>query len=226
MTPFTFSIKTALRTCWGIFKERPWFYIGMTVILIVLSAPGQIEDGRYILLQIAGMILSLIFSYVWLSVSLAAVDAKYDLLSFRALGKHLPTFRQFILLVKVALLTALIVIGGFFLLIIPGIYFMTRFVFSQLSLVDNKGGAIAAIKDSWRLVSRDVFWTVLLTILVVVCLAIVGMVLFGIGIVIAYPVATLLLAHLYRTLTRRGTQDITVEPVTELPTELKEANIA
>ncbi len=198
----------------------------MTVILIVLSAPGQIEDGRYILLQIAGMILSLIFSYVWLSVSLAAVDAKHDLLSFRALGKHLPTFRQFILLVKVALLTALMVIGGFFLLIIPGIYFMTRFVFSQLSLVDNKGGAIAAIKDSWRLVSRDVFWTVLLTILVVVCLVIVGMVLFGIGIIVAYPLATLLLAYLYRTLTRRGTEDITVEPVTELPTELKEANIA
>ncbi len=224
MTTFTFSIKAALRTCWGLFRERPWFYMGMTLILIVLSAPGELGD-QHVLLQIFAMILSLIFSYIWLSVSLAAVDAKHDLLSFRALGKHLPTLRQFILLVEVAILTALMVLGGFILLIIPGIYFMTRLAFSQLSLIDNKGRAIAAIKDSWRLVTRDVFWTVLLTILVVVCLAIVGMLLFGIGIIVTYPVATLLLAYLYRTLTRRDGGAITIEPIAETPIEAKQADI-
>lgn len=197
----------------------------MTLILFAVNAPGEFAGDEYILLQIVAMILSLVFSYIWLSVSLAAVDAKHDLLSFRALGKHLPTLRQVILLIEVAILTTLIVIGGLFLLIIPGIYFMTRLAFSQLSLIDNKGRAVAAIKDSWRLVTRDVFWTVLLTILVAVCLVIVGMLLFGIGIIVACPLVTLLLAYLYRALTRRGTDEITVESIAQTPIEAKEADI-
>jgi hypothetical protein len=64
--------------------------MGMTLILFAVNAPGEFAGDEYILLQIVAMILSLVFSYIWLSVSLAAVDAKHDLLSFRASASICP----------------------------------------------------------------------------------------------------------------------------------------
>jgi uncharacterized membrane protein len=50
------------------------------------------------------------------------------------------------------------------------------------------------------MVSGDSFWTVLLVLLICVTGVILGTVLFGVGIIITYPVVMLLIARLYRAL--------------------------
>lgn len=60
----------------------------------------------------------------------------------------------------VLFLTALAVLGGFILLIVPGIIFMIRFTFAPTVVVVEGLRGRAAMKRSWRL-SREFFWKVL-----------------------------------------------------------------
>ncbi len=210
LKPFTFSITDNIRTAWATFKRHAWFYVGITIIMGLLNIPDSLKEEQHIVLTIAISIVSIVFSYMLLSIFLRAVDGKDEVLRFSALRTHLPTFHQFLMIIEIGILVGLAVLGGLVLLIIPGIYILVRFSLAQFAYIDRNGRAINALRYSWKLVTKDVFWTVLLTLLTAIVLIVVGAVFFGIGLLVTYPIAMLLIAQLYRALTLRS--EIT-EPV-------------
>jgi hypothetical protein len=66
----------------------------------------------------------------------------------------------FLPLLWVSILAGLATIGGFILLILPGIYLAVRFAFGQLAVIDAKKKGVEALKDSWAL-TKNRFWAVL-----------------------------------------------------------------
>lgn len=154
-----------------------------------------------IVLMVIVIIAMVLWSYVWISASLAAVDGKDDIVNFRSLSVHMPTLRQFFMLVVTGVVVGVICAVGFVLLIIPGIYFAMRLIFATTSYVDRQGSLKQSLEYSWHLVKGPIFWTVFLVFIIEVLLAIIGSVTFMIGSLVTYPLAILLMVKLYRTLT-------------------------
>lgn len=189
--------------------------MSLSLIVVILNLAGG--ENTPLALVILSTIASLILSYVLLSVALAAVDNHSDLLRFSQIRKHFPTFRQFFMLIGVGIATGFFVVLGFIALIIPGIYIMIRFMFTNLAYVDRKGRVMQTLRYSWHLVKGDVFWTVFLTVLVSFGLMLLGILLLGVGFLVTYPLSMLLIAKLYRALTlHHEEQSLIVQPE-ELP---------
>jgi len=233
---FEFSIRKAIKETWNLFKLSPWFFVGLTAIMIVINFAGGEKMPFWMILL--SLIAGVIMSYVWLSVALAAVDKKTELLSFKKFRYHLPTLRNFFKYVGVwivsgaciaALLLPFVIVGSYIMMLvtsgvfviigilpflIPGLYIMIRLVFAQTSYVDRKGTIMQSLRHSWTMVKGDVFWTVLLTMIASIVLIIVGILLLGVGFLAAYPMSIFLTTLLYRKLSHyHGEQAIVVQAV-------------
>ncbi len=209
---FTFSIRTALRESWQSFAAHPLFLGTMAFVMIIFNLFTNGHHRNPILLGIV-IIAAILWSYVWLSVSLAAADGKDDILNFSSLSLHMPNVREFFMLLAIGLLAALISAIGFVLLIIPGIYFVTRLAFATMAYVDRQGSVKQSLSYSWHLVHGRIFWTVLLVLIIEIALILLGTFALMIGLLVSYPLAMLLSARLYRALTvhQRSVNDQSVQ---------------
>jgi uncharacterized membrane protein len=147
------------------------------------------------------IIAAVLWSYVWISVSLAAADGKHAILNFKSLSTHMPNIKEFLMIVLIGVVVGITVSIGFILLIIPGIYFITRLAFANIAYVDRQGSLKESLSYSWHLVKGKIFWTVFLVLIIEVVLVLLGEVTLMVGLLITYPIAMLLVAKLYRALT-------------------------
>lgn len=200
---FNFSIRTALKDSWQLFIKHAGFFIGLAFVMIIFSAFSHTHHSRGpldVVLTVVVVIATILWSYVWISAALAAVDGKEAVLNFKSLSVHMPTIKQFFMLIFVGIIAGLIIAVGFVLLIIPGIYFLMRLTFATTSYVDRQGSIKQSLEYSWHLVKGTIFWTVFLVLIIEVVLMILGAITI-IGSLVTYPIALLLMTHLYRALT-------------------------
>jgi len=101
------------------------------------------------------------------------------------------------------LLVIVIVIIGFILLIIPGIIFACKLVFTPYLVVDRKMDVIEAVKESWRMTNGHA-WKVFLIGLLAILIGIAGLICFGVGIIIAIMWVSLAFASLYHAVSSSG----------------------
>ena len=94
------------------------------------------------------------------------------------------------------ILVLALVLVGLILLIIPGIIFGCKLAFTPYLVVDQKMGAIEAAKASWSM-TRGYAWKVFFIGLLAIPIAIVGLVLFIVGIIPAIIWIRLTFASLY-----------------------------
>lgn len=196
MTPFTFSITDTLRDAWHLFKKHLTFFIGMAVISIIL---GYGSNHLHWALQIVVGIISYLWGIIWLKVSLAAARGEEYQLSFGSIQGMIPSFKEALTLIGVSILSGLIVIVGLIALIIPGLYFIFRVAFATLVCIDRKEGIRASVRTSWR-ITKSHYWKVVAVVLVTGLLYLCGAILFGVGLLVAYPLASILMARFYLTL--------------------------
>jgi uncharacterized membrane protein len=93
--------------------------------------------------------------------------------------------------------TSIIAIAVSILLIF---FFAIRLSFAQLVFIDRQTSIWQSVKTSWYMTRGRQFWTVLLTILLIIAMFIIGSALFYVGLLIAYPLSILLMVQLYRAL--------------------------
>ncbi|MFC2032111.1 YciC family protein [Chloroflexota bacterium] len=98
--------------------------------------------------------------------------------------------------VLASLLVFVIVGLGFILLIIPGIIFACKLVFTPYLVVDRKMEVIEAIKESWRMTGGHA-WKVFFIGLLAIPIGIAGLICFGVGVIISIMWISLTLASLY-----------------------------
>lgn len=210
MTTFSFPIRKNLRAAWGLFVAHYLYFGVFALVMVVCNFLTQRHSG--IIMQLLIIILSTIWGYVGISSALAAVKGKTATLTLDSLVLHLPSVKEFFLLIGLSIATSLFVLAGFIMLILPGIYFLVRLALSQFAFVDRKEGIVASMKHSWALVKGDRFWTGLLVLVVAGAVVIVGVLLFGVGVLVAYPVALIFLALFYVALEHAFVHETAVAP--------------
>jgi uncharacterized membrane protein len=99
---------------------------------------------------------------------------------------------------------AMILVGiavgiGFLLLVLPGIFLLVRLYFYPFAVAEG-AGPIEAIQRSWDL-TRGLFWKVFGFMIVAGLIMMAGVLVFGIGVLVAGPVVGLAFVYVYRRLT-------------------------
>ena len=208
---FKFSIRNAVREAWDLFKKHAWFFLALAAVTVVLNLLGGSESIPSVVILVL-MIATFIWSIVVMKISLAAADGKEELLSFSKIQNILPNLKQILGMLGVALLVGLFVICGLILLIIPGIWVAFRLSVANFVYLDKGEGVRKAVRASWNMTRGKVFWTAVLVALTAGLLYIVGLVFFGIGILVTYPIAMILMAKFYRALSNYHGNVQTVVP--------------
>ncbi len=110
--------------------------------------------------------------------------------------------KNYLNIVLAHLLVSLIIAIGFLFLIVPGVIFACKLAFVPYLVTDRKMDATDAIRESWRMTTGH-STTIFLMGLLTIPLAIAGLILLGVGIVIASMWIGLAFAAIYSTVAAR-----------------------
>ena len=98
------------------------------------------------------------------------------------------------------LIVGVITTIGFILCIVPGLIASIMLMFTIVALLDRNLAPVEAVKSSFD-TSKANFGNAFLAWLVMIAIIVVGALLCGVGLLVAYPVATLFLVYTYRAFT-------------------------
>lgn len=149
-----------MKESWEIYKSK---FVVFVLIMLFISLPGLFNSYTRLFdinnLKIFDIVVIFIIPMIFSTWGQAAMiyatrDKNVNFSDSLKLGlsKLVPIF-------LLMMLTVLIVVGGFILLIIPGIIFMVWFAFSQFALINENLGVIKSLKRSRELV-RGKWWDV------------------------------------------------------------------
>ena len=205
-----FTVGSALNFGWETFKQRPWFFIGASVVIVIAylvvggvstgidAALGGSSEEPTLIGSSVNFGLSTLVGMGAIAFYLAAHDNP-DTVELSALW-HPQPFLRFL---GASILTGLAVGIGFVLLVVPGIIALVFFMFTTLIVIDRGLGPIEAMQESMR-IGRGFRWPLLGLIVLLALILIVGAVALLVGLLVAMPVTTLAFVHAYRVLSAKA----------------------
>ncbi len=205
-----FTVGSALNFGWETFKQRPWFFIGASVVIVIAylvvggvstgidAALGGSSEEPTLIGSSVNFGLSTLVGMGAIAFYLAAHDNP-DTVELSALW-HPQPFLRFL---GASILTGLAVGIGFVLLVVPGIIALLFFMFTTLIVIDRGLGPIEAMQESMR-IGRGFRWPLLGLIVLLALILIAGAVALLVGLLVAMPVTTLAFVHAYRALSAKA----------------------
>lgn len=201
----SFSATACVRWGWETFKKRPWFFIGVTALVGILSAiSAGIGDsfgqtgGPAAVANIVSFLLGTFVSLGMVAFFLKAHDHPESVESSELW--HPQPFLQYL---AAKLLTGVVVVLGFLLLVIPGVILALMFLFSEYLVVDRKLGPLEAMAESKRITSGHK-WKLLGLAGLLVLMNLAGLLCLIVGLLVTIPVSALAMVHAYRLLARNA----------------------
>lgn len=163
---------------------------------IVQSAASNYfrETALSIVISLAFSALSIFLEIGFIKIVLKLVDGVKA--EFQELWAY-PGY--FVNLLVSSILFGLIVVAGFILLIIPGIYLALRLQFYSYFVVDKNAGITDSLKMSWGKTKGKVF-DLFLFALLLIALNILGALALLVGLLVTIPVSFVAITLLYRKL--------------------------
>lgn len=185
------------------FKQYTSFTIGIMSTYFVLAIIPQVyimlstPEEPTTKLQIFSTLLIVVQTFMtlgFIKIMLRLVDDQYaevkDLFnSFRPFLSYFAAY--FIYIIAVAI--------GLMLFVIPGIYIAIRFMFYPYYLLTGTSTSFLALRQSFEL-TRGLEWDIFRFGFTALALNIIGSFLFGIGLIITYPLTTMATAALFQSL--------------------------
>jgi uncharacterized membrane protein len=216
-------IGDALRFGWEGTKKHFWFLFGLYALYFLIQfgagvAIALLSGHNKELSSALGLLLNLtsnvIFNTGTAAVALKICDgAKPSLGDFICDGKVLFYFLLAMFLMGVLL------VAGFVLLIIPGIYVAIRLSQCVYYIVEQKNDPVEAVRSSWE-ATRGMAGSLFVYFLAIFGLFLLGLLSFIIGIIPVWFVMLIASAYLYRVLNhrlltrRKASQETPKEPST------------
>ena len=206
-----FSSGEAIGVGWRTFKANIWLMISAFLLFTVMDqglgvlVTGLVSDSASPFTHAALYLVAVVLGIV------AVVLGRFGQLGFTHLALRVvdgeeatigDLFSQGRLLVRAVLATIVyagIVIGGFLLLIVPGIIWGIKFQYYIYAIVDEDAGVMESLKRSSALTRGEklnLFWYGLLCGLV----KLLGTLALGVGVLAAAPTIALASAYVYRRL--------------------------
>lgn len=200
---------------WQTFKRRPWISIGMWIVYALFGGHGGGGGGdqfnsykdigleewvwiRTILMSMLALVLVTIIvagpirgGYDRSMLRLIRGD---DSVSFRDLFAGFSKFRK---LFMTFLLYSFTVVGGFILLILPGIILLITLWPAFLLVMEDDLNPIEAIKGAWKL-TRGYKMEIFVLTLVGITMVIAGVLTLGVGLFVAGPMVNLIRIGAYQ----------------------------
>lgn len=220
----TFSIEAALRFGWETFKKRPGFFIGITIILGVVSGLFSVltsslgEGGGRVVGEGANFLIMTLLDLGITATLLKAFDT-VETVKFSDLWHPAQYLTYLIASIIVAVAVGIwfvitTVLGpiGIAIAIIPAIIISIMLMFTRFLVIDRSMGAIDALKESVRITAGNRF-KLFLFIIVIAVLNIVGLVALLVGLLVTVPVSGLAMVYVYRTIGHKASEVVPVSAV-------------
>jgi len=191
-------------------KVNLWFFVGLGIVAGILQSISVIieliidhstpDEPRaallaallVILIKIIGMAISIIIGIGFIKIALSFCDARKP--AFGTLFDYQGCFWRY---VGAGILYGLIVLGGFLLLIVPGIIWSIKYGLCYYFVVDKGLGPVQAIKASGR-TTMGVKWQLFGFGILCSLIILLGLLCLGVGIFAAYPTVMVANALVYR----------------------------
>lgn len=211
--------KPLIKEAWGITKKYYWtILVFMTITISVSMALSQDpKQHQNILLTIISIIASIMFGF-W-SKRLAVWVADNREFKFINIFEGFSNFKNYFI---TNLIYGLIVLGGFILLIVPGIIFSLKYFMAPYYAIDkgmNYKDALKASASATNGYKKNIL--VLGFILVLIILVSILPLLLGLfaSVPLAFVISGLLYVKLSNNIVSAQNEVVINEPVTELVTE-------
>ncbi|WP_439102235.1 hypothetical protein [Congregibacter sp.] len=182
---------TCLRDGWLLYKQEPLLLSGATILMAVIC-------GVVGLIPFAGALV-----YPPLLAGLYSMIIRLERGEAITITNLFDGFQAFVPLVIASLLMSVFISIGLLLLVLPGLYLIIVYGFTNLMIVDQKMDFWPAMEASRKLLHAH-FWSyfVLAFVLAVICVA--ASIPFGLGIIVAGPVCLAAQYRFYHAVTVAG----------------------
>lgn len=189
------------------FTKYASFVIGAMLTFFVLAILPQI----YFMAQVPNepntqaQFISFLITLVQLFLSLGFIKIMLLLVQdeYVEVADMFNNFRPFLSYFVASFLYGIAIVIGLLLLVIPGIIIAIRFQFYPYFILEENVSSFTALKKSFYL-SQNLTFELFLLGAVVIALNLAGILLFGVGIILTYPVTTMAIAVVYKSLTEEG----------------------
>lgn len=197
-----FSKKEATSFGYDLAKKNLIFFIGIFVIVVVISALGSViqigitlgkQPLLFFLLNALSFIVNAVIGMGLIKITLEFIDKKKPKLSDLFYTKPLVNF------IFASLIRGIVTVIGFILLIIPGIVFTIRLQYVTYLIVDKNLPAVEAIKESWNM-TRGNTWNLFFFGILLALINLLGVILLLVGLFITIPLTMLATTYVYRKL--------------------------
>ena len=195
-----FSIKESIKYAWEKSKEHMELVLFTTLLILAVGSLtggfGGNNQNDFSLIGLIAIIFGMIIKIGYNKIFLRIYDGETP--KFVDIFKEYKTFWKYL---GVSIIYPLVILGGLILTIVPGIIWAVRFSFSSIIVIDTKSGPVAAMKESYA-ITKGSFWEILLFWITMMLLNILGLIFFGIGLIISIPISVMAYVYVYRKLTK------------------------
>ena len=205
----TFSPGAMIRFGWETFKKRPWFFVGVFLVVGILTSGSsfqmsentQYAPGTIALFGVAGILMAAIQILAKMGSTQFVLKAQdnTESLTFGDLWAPHPFWKY----IGASILVGVIVIIGLILLIVPGIIWALRYMFVPYLVMERKLKPFEALKESAR-ITYGHKWQLLGMMGLIVLVNILGLLCLLVGLLVSGPVSALAVGHAYRTLSAQA----------------------
>lgn len=168
-------------------------YLIITSVIAVLQ-DATVGTGEGVAASLTQVIVNILVYPLGIGLGLLGIR--------RAAGKDTPLstlwepYSQFIPLVVMLVLMGLLIVGGFFLLVLPGIYLAVAYSFAPYLMIEKNMGVWEALETSRKAITTC-WWRYFGLLLIAVLLFIVGTIPLLIGLVWVLPIMAIAIGEVF-----------------------------
>jgi uncharacterized membrane protein len=203
------KISESLKTAWDIVTKNLGFFLILSLIVFAINlfanasstfASAISNHNQSLIISFLSLTLNALFLIIGSLIYMNVIRISLDFLDEGTSNlSKLTDSNAFGLFLKTYLLYILIVIGGFILLIIPGIYWGIKYRFAPYLVVDKGLAPVEALKQSAKITDGAMLSLLGFSVLMgLIILA--GITALFVGVFLAYPLVWIAEVFIYRDL--------------------------
>lgn len=185
------NIQEIFSEAWIKTKNNYWFLFCLFVVSTIIIGLTQHSD-------LLAFVVSIPIGIATLTIAILIANGHTP--KYGDLFKSFDNYKITLNYILASILFMIIVLLGLFVFLIPGIYLAIRLQFYKFLIIENGNvRPVEALKESMRM-TKGHFWDLLGFMIVILIMNLIGVIPFGLGLIITIPLTIVASAVLYKKL--------------------------